>query len=130
MEQDLRQYVDALQNVREAEFRDWLNGLSDWAAIVNLPGLTHCFGGRVFEAIAAGRPVISWEVPGRPKTNALFQNNHEIVLFSAIHPKASRNESSMSCRTRNVPIQSERTDSVSYSPITRQNGACSRCLNG
>lgn len=86
MEEELRQYVDALRTVREAEFRDWLNGLSDWAAIVNLPGLTRCFGGRVFEAMAIGRPVISWEIPGRPKTNALFQNNHEIIFFSADSP--------------------------------------------
>lgn len=106
MEQDLRQYVDALQNVREAEFRDWLNGLSDWAAIVNLPGLTHCFGGRVFEAIAAGRPVISWEVPGRPKTNALFQNNHEIVLFSAHSPEI------LAERIEHVLSDPKRADSI------------------
>lgn len=83
MEQDLRQYVEALQNVREAEFRDWLHGLSEWTGVVNLPGLTRCFGGRVFEAMAVGRPVISWEIPGRPKTNALFENNRDIVLFPA-----------------------------------------------
>jgi GT2 family glycosyltransferase/SAM-dependent methyltransferase/Flp pilus assembly protein TadD len=87
-EQDLRRYVDALQNVRETEFRDWLHGLSEWTGVVNLPGLTRCFGGRVFEAMAAGRPVISWEIPDRPKTNALFQNDHEIVLFSAHSPES------------------------------------------
>lgn len=87
-EQDLRHYVDALQKVREAEFCDWLHGLSEWTGVVNLPGLTRCFGGRVFEAMAAGRPVISWEIPDRPKTNALFQNNHEIVLFSAHSPES------------------------------------------
>jgi GT2 family glycosyltransferase/SAM-dependent methyltransferase/tetratricopeptide (TPR) repeat protein len=86
MEQDVRRYVDELRTVREAEFRDWLNRLSDWAAIVNLPGLTRCFGGRVFEAMAVGRPVISWEIPGRPRTTALFQDNQEILLFSEDSP--------------------------------------------
>jgi GT2 family glycosyltransferase/SAM-dependent methyltransferase/Flp pilus assembly protein TadD len=37
--------------------------------------------------MAVGRPVISWEIPDRPKTNALFQNNHEIVLFPAHSPQ-------------------------------------------
>lgn len=83
MEQELHQYVNALRTIREAEFLNWLNRLSDWAAIVNLPGLTRCFGGRVFEAMAVGRPVISWEIPDRPKTNALFENNRDIVLFPA-----------------------------------------------
>ncbi len=87
VEQDLGRYVEALRTVRQAEFREWLNGLSNCGAIVNLPGLTRCFGGRVFEAMAVGRPVISWEIPDRPKTNALFQNDREIVLFPAHSPQ-------------------------------------------
>jgi len=88
VEQDLGRYVEALRTVREAEFREWLNGLSSWGAIINLPGLTRCFGGRVFEAMAAGRPVISWKIPDRPKTNALFQDDCEIVLFSDHSPES------------------------------------------
>lgn len=85
---DLERYVQALHTVREAEFRDWLSGLADWAGIVNLPGLTRCFGGRVYEAMAAGRPVISWRIPDRPRINALFQNDREILLFSPDDPGA------------------------------------------
>ena len=84
---DMERYVRALHNVREAEFRDWLSGLADWAAIVNLPGLTRCFGGRVYEAMAAGRPVISWRIPDRPRVNALFEDNREILLFSPDDPE-------------------------------------------
>ncbi|MDO9117773.1 MAG: glycosyltransferase [Nitrospira sp.] len=83
---DLERYVRALHTVREAEFRDWLFGLADWAGIVNLPGLTRCFGGRVYEAMAAGRPVISWRIPDRPRVNALFEDNREILLFSPDDP--------------------------------------------
>ncbi|MEQ1792860.1 MAG: glycosyltransferase [Nitrospira sp.] len=83
---DLEGYVRALHTVREAEFRDWLSGLSEWAAIVNLPGLTRCFGGRVYEAMAACRPVISWRIPGRPRMNALFEDNRDILLFSPDDP--------------------------------------------
>jgi GT2 family glycosyltransferase/glycosyltransferase involved in cell wall biosynthesis/2-polyprenyl-3-methyl-5-hydroxy-6-metoxy-1,4-benzoquinol methylase/tetratricopeptide (TPR) repeat protein len=85
---DLERYVRALHNVREAEFRDWLSGLADWAGIVNLPGLTRCFGGRVYEAMAVGRPVISWRIPDRPRVNALFEDEREILLFAPDDPGA------------------------------------------
>ena len=87
-ETDLAAYVNVLQAAREGEFRDWLHGLTQWAGIVNLPGLTKCFGGRVFEALAAARPLISWSIPGRPKTNALFEDNREILLFPPDNPMA------------------------------------------
>ncbi|MBH0201253.1 MAG: glycosyltransferase [Nitrospira sp.] len=85
---DLERYVRALHTVREGEFHDWLSGLADWAGIVNLPGLTRCFGGRVYEAMAVGRPVISWRIPDRPRVNALFEDNREILLFSPDDPSA------------------------------------------
>jgi len=87
-ETDLAAYVSALREAREGEFRDWLSGLTQWAGIVNLPGLTKCFGGRVFEALATARPLISWSIPGRPRTNALFEDNREILLFPADDPIA------------------------------------------
>ena len=37
--------------------------------------------------MAAGRPVISWEIPGRPRNKALFEDGHEIVLFSENAPE-------------------------------------------
>lgn len=85
---DLERYVQALHTVREAEFRDWLSGLTDWTAIVNLPGLTRCFGGRVYEAMAVGRPVISWRIPDRPRSNTLFEENRDILLFPPDDPAA------------------------------------------
>jgi len=89
---DLERYVRALHNVRESEFRSWLAGLSDWPAIINLPGLTRCFGGRVYEAMASGRPVVSWRIPDRPRVNALFEDNREILLFPPDDPPALANQ--------------------------------------
>ncbi len=83
---DLERYVREWHRIRATEFREWLEGLTDWPAIVNLPGLTRCFGGRVYEAMAVGRPVISWRIPNRPKANALFADGEEILLFSPDHP--------------------------------------------
>ena len=84
----LQEYVTALQGIRAAEFAEWMAGLSQWAAIVNLPSLAKFYGGRVFEGIAVGRPVVSWAIPNRPKNRALFEEGREIVLFDKDHPRS------------------------------------------
>lgn len=83
---DLDRYVREWHHIRASEFREWLDGLADWPAIVNLPGLTRCFGGRVYEAMAVGRPVISWRIPHRPRVNGLFSDGEDILLFSPDDP--------------------------------------------
>ncbi|MEX0830875.1 MAG: glycosyltransferase [Nitrospirales bacterium] len=80
-EQDLRQFIMMLDRVRHGEFRKWMEHLRSWAVIVNLPSYAKFYGGRVFEGLAAGRPVISWNIPGHPQNHALFQDGEEILLF-------------------------------------------------
>jgi GT2 family glycosyltransferase/SAM-dependent methyltransferase/tetratricopeptide (TPR) repeat protein len=80
-------YVRMLKTVRLDEFREWMGGLSQWPAIVNLPSLTKTYGGRVFESMAAGRPVISWNIPDRPRNAALFNDGEEILLFDPGKPE-------------------------------------------
>lgn len=87
-EEKLQEYVTALQDIRAGEFSEWMAGLSQWAAIVNLPSLAKFYGGRVFEGIATGRPVVSWAIPNRPKNRALFEEDREIVLFAKDHPQS------------------------------------------
>jgi GT2 family glycosyltransferase/tetratricopeptide (TPR) repeat protein/protein-L-isoaspartate O-methyltransferase len=84
----LQEYVTALQGIRAGEYAEWMAGLSQWAAIVNLPSLAKFYGGRVFEGIAVGRPVVSWAVPNRPKNRALFDDAREIVLFDKDDPQS------------------------------------------
>src|SRR5574340_7461 len=79
----MNEYVQALQHIRLAEFSDWMAQLPQWPAIVNLPSLAKFYGGRVFEGMAAGRPVISWDIPSHPGNRALFEPDKEILLF---HP--------------------------------------------
>ena len=83
---ELTHYTTMLQEVREGEFREWMTQLPLWAAIVNLPSLAKFFGGRVFEGIAAGRPVVSYAVPGHPMNNSLFVEGEEILYFSPSRP--------------------------------------------
>jgi glycosyltransferase involved in cell wall biosynthesis len=56
------------------------------SAVVNLPANVKAYAGRVVEAMAAGRPVISWEVPHRPRTRALFEDGEEILLYPRSEP--------------------------------------------
>jgi len=81
------EYVQALRQVRLAEFTEWMAQLPQWPAIVNLPSLAKFYGGRVIEAMAAGRPVISWDIPDHPGNRALFEPNKDILLF---HPDDHR----------------------------------------
>lgn len=80
--QQVADYETMLQEVREGEFREWMAQLPQWAAIVNLPSLAKFYGGRVYEGMAAGRPVVTYQVAGHPLNNSLFIENEEILCFS------------------------------------------------
>lgn len=85
-EQALTTYLDGLRRLRRELFSLWLQGLQSGSAVVNLPHLVKSYAGRVVEAMAAGRPVISWEIPGRLRNRALFEDGREIILFSRNDP--------------------------------------------
>lgn len=87
-EATMQQYVQTLQKIRLGEFREWMTGLPQWPAIVNLPSLAKFYGGRVFEGMAAGRPLISWNIPHHPRNLALFEEEQDILLFPADDPDA------------------------------------------
>lgn len=82
----LTAYVDLWRRLREAIFVNWLTSLKTWSAIINLPSLFQSYAGRVVEAMAAGRPVISWKIPDRPRTQGLFMEGQEILLFPKDRP--------------------------------------------
>lgn len=76
-----RGYLAALRAVRRRLFRGWLAALRTGSAVVNLPQFGKFYSGRVVEAMAAGRPVVAWEVPERPRNRALFTDGEEILLY-------------------------------------------------
>lgn len=81
-------FMSPLRRVRQEIFNLWIKGLQDGVAVVNLPSFFQGYAGRVFEGMAAGRPVITWEIPNRPRTNALFTDDAEILLFPGDSPEA------------------------------------------
>ena len=82
----LSRYLDRLRVIRRQAFAQWISGLQAGCAVVNLPHFVKTYAGRVVEGMAAGRPVISWEIPDRPRNTALFEANREILLFSRDAP--------------------------------------------
>jgi glycosyl transferase family 1 len=75
-----------LRRMRRRIFRRWMNALDHDAVAVNLPHSVGTYPGRVVEAMAAGRPVVAWDVPGRPRNRALFEDGAEILLFTGREP--------------------------------------------
>jgi hypothetical protein len=82
----LQRYLDRLRQLRRQMFAQWLAGLQTGCAVVNLPHFVKTYAGRVVEGMAAGRPVISWDIPDRPRNRGLFEHGREILLFSKENP--------------------------------------------
>ena len=82
----LPHYLSELRQIRLAECTQWMQELTRWACIINLPGFAKCYGGRVLEAMAVGRPVISWDIPNRPRNRSLFEDGKDILLFNQDDP--------------------------------------------
>jgi glycosyltransferase involved in cell wall biosynthesis len=81
-------YLHALRALRRRSFARWIEAMRGACAVVNLPSWIQAYPGRVFEGMAAGRPVISWAIPDRPRTTALFENDVEVLFFDRTDPKA------------------------------------------
>lgn len=75
-------YLFVLRRLRRRLYRRWLSSLRQGSAVVNPPHVVGAYPGRVIEAMAAGRPVVSWAVPDRPRNTALFEHGREILLFA------------------------------------------------
>ncbi len=78
----LDEYLGQLREVRANCFRLWLETLRRSAAVVNLPQFGWGFSGRVFETMAAGAPAIAHRIANRPRSQTLFEDDREILLYS------------------------------------------------
>ncbi len=74
-------YMRLLRALRRRCFALWLEQIRTGAAVVNLPSTVKTYQGRVVEGMAASCPVISWEIPNRPRNRALFEDGREILLY-------------------------------------------------
>jgi hypothetical protein len=79
-------YLPMLRLLRRRCYALWLQAMETGCAVVNLPHYVQTYASRVVEGMAAGRPVISWEIPERPQNKALFDHGQEILLFPANDP--------------------------------------------
>jgi len=79
----LESYLDQLRLCRRKCFQLWLDTLAQGLAIVNLPQSGSGRSGRVFEAMAVGRPVLVHRAPNRPQADELFEPGREILMFES-----------------------------------------------
>lgn len=70
------------KDLRSVIFDNFLKYIaSNCSSSVNLPSIFKGYAGRVIEAMSAGVPVISWDIPDRPINRGLFEPGKEILLF-------------------------------------------------
>jgi len=80
-------YLDSIRKIRRQSFEIYLNDLRQGGSVVNLPSYGKVFTGRVYEGMAAGRPVITSKYENRPRMNALFEDDRDILLFPPDQPE-------------------------------------------
>ncbi len=84
----LRLFVTEMRALRKKGFLLWLRSLQEGSALVNLPQPSLIIPGRIGEGMAVGRPMVTWEMPGRPRSRALFKEDSEILFYQANDPES------------------------------------------
>lgn len=74
-------YAGTIHNTRSILFDYWIEGLKRGVAVVQLPHFVKAFPGRIYEGMAAGRPVITPMLKDRPRAMQLFTPNEEILYY-------------------------------------------------
>lgn len=110
------EYMDMLRRIRRELFAQFLEGLQNGCAVVNLPHLAKSYAGRVVEGMAAGRPVTSWAIPDRPRNSELFESGQDILLFDQDCPEQLAEHIK---RLRREPVEAERIAANARAKIQR-----------
>ena len=80
-------YLGELRSLREASFGMYLEGMREGSAVVHLPSYCKVYNSRVYEGMAAGRPVITSRGDKRPRLDTLFEEGKDLLIFPADDPK-------------------------------------------
>ncbi len=75
------QYLQALRNIRLQAFSVYLDSMAEGSAVINFPSFGKIYTGRVYEGMAAGRPVITVQLEDRPLLESLFEDGKDILLY-------------------------------------------------
>ncbi len=84
----LENFLADLRKTRQRLFRIWLENLKNGSAVINLPQPVTSYSSRVYEGMAAGRPVITPLIANRPLTQKLFEDGREILLYDRNNPES------------------------------------------
>ena len=75
-------YIKFIRTARRETYPLWLKSLSSGSAVIALPSFVLAYPSRVPQGMAAGRPVVSFEIPNRPRIGTLYERDKEVLLYT------------------------------------------------
>lgn len=100
----LEEYLKELRRLRALSFSLWLDSLKTYAVTVSLPAMFGGYPSRIYEAMAAGRPVVAARLQNRPVAGSAFEEGREILLYSSPAELESILKSLLSDKARQLEI--------------------------
>jgi glycosyltransferase involved in cell wall biosynthesis len=82
----LRAFILGLKDIRERILEGVMDVYRDGLAILNLPAYFKGFPGRVVEALAAGVPIVTNRLDGRPESSAMLSQGEHLIYYDASDP--------------------------------------------
>lgn len=80
------QYLQKIRLIHLRTFEMYLEGLREGSAVVHLPSFCQVYNSRVYEGMAAGRPVITSRGPDRPLLDAIFEEGTDVLVYPKDDP--------------------------------------------
>ena len=80
------QYLQKLRLIHLRTFEMYLEGLREGSSVVHLPSFCQVYNSRVYEGMAAGRPVITSKGPNRPRLDAIFCEGVDVLVYPKDDP--------------------------------------------
>jgi hypothetical protein len=76
-------YILILRISRRKNYSIYLNSISQYSIVLNLPSIVRAYPGRVTEAMSVGSVVISNLISDRPQNQTLFEDKKEILIYNS-----------------------------------------------
>ena len=80
----LESHSRELRGLRRQAFARWLDEIQRYRAAAFVPSALRTCGPRLFETMAASVPVVTWDIPARPRLRALFRSPQCVRRYSEL----------------------------------------------
>ena len=76
-------YIRLIRFIRKKNFNIYLNFISTYSVVINLPSVLKSYPGRVIEAMAVKSVVVTNHINDRPLNQKLFKNEKDIIFYDS-----------------------------------------------